>query len=431
VVDRTTGEDGGVRDIPADDAQPDESPFALLTIAEFLDLPTAPPLVLGVMRAGELAVLYGEPSSYKTFVALDLALKVAAGMSWWGHSVSSGSVLYFAGEARSGLKKRIRAWAFEHKVDPRTLAMRLLPHAIALLDEGQFQKLLASIARLERMPALIVVDTLARFMIGGDENSTQDMGAFVARCASLQQITGATVVIVHHKGKGAASERGSSALRGAADVMINVERTDFGPTLVGDKAKDDAPLERLLLEAKRVWLGPSGDGDDEYSLALVARDVGVPSDSTAGRTETPGGKKTDPGEPIRRALAIVFAQEPVTGPTLKAASGLGRSTFYAVLGDEIEAGRIDALGGGRSLKYRLGVKAAEYRAVSPSPSPSPEHTSDLDSEVESSVVRQSESTTPLKGVVPDSDSDSSEVSSPQQKKSARRVRGGPESRGAA
>src|SRR3546814_1418550 len=58
----------------------------------------------------------------------------------------------------------------------------------------------------------------------GDENSAQDVGAFNAAVASLQEATGACVVVVHHSGKNkAAGARGSSALLGAIDTEIEID----------------------------------------------------------------------------------------------------------------------------------------------------------------------------------------------------------------
>ena len=70
---------------------------------------------------------------------------------------------------------------------------------------------------------LVVIDTLNRAMAGGDENSSQDMGNFIANCDRVAKVLGCLVLIVHHSGKNeAAGSRGHSSLLGAVDTEIEV-----------------------------------------------------------------------------------------------------------------------------------------------------------------------------------------------------------------
>ena len=58
----------------------------------------------------------------------------------------------------------------------------------------------SSQARREE-PKLIIFDTLARCMVGGDENSPLDMGRAVAAADRVRVETGAAVLLVHHPTK--------------------------------------------------------------------------------------------------------------------------------------------------------------------------------------------------------------------------------------
>jgi hypothetical protein len=88
-------------------------------------------------------------------------------------------------------------------------------------------KLLA--ARSGSHVKLIVVDTLARAMAGGDENSSEDMGALISGADAIREATGAHVSLVHHSGKdGAKGARGHSSLRGAVDTEIEIRREQVG-----------------------------------------------------------------------------------------------------------------------------------------------------------------------------------------------------------
>ena len=115
--------------------------------------------------------------------------------------------------------------------------VRFLPEAVNLLDGVQVERVKHTLAELPEPPALLVVDTMARTMVGGDENSARDVGLFIA---ALDGQSVGTRLVVHHAGKGG-DERGSSALRGAADVIARVEREGLSPRVdvVCDKPPKD------------------------------------------------------------------------------------------------------------------------------------------------------------------------------------------------
>jgi hypothetical protein len=80
------------------------------------NLPKGEPLIDGVLHQREYHVLCGRDSTYKSFLALDWALSIATGTPWNGREVSSGMVLYIAGEGVGGLDDRITAWESHHEV---------------------------------------------------------------------------------------------------------------------------------------------------------------------------------------------------------------------------------------------------------------------------------------------------------------------------
>src|SRR5262249_26377113 len=111
---------------------------------------------------------------------------------------------------------------------------------------------------------LIVFDTLAWAMVGGDENTVRDMQQLINHCRVIQERLGVAVMLVHHSGKANSSERGSSALRGGADIMIEVTSEDDLIGLVCSKSKDAEPFPRRWLRPTPVSLDA-----DRQSLVLV------------------------------------------------------------------------------------------------------------------------------------------------------------------
>ena len=57
-----------------------------------------------------LSAIVGSSYSFKTFLALDMALSVAAGLPIHGMETQQGTVIYVNGEGRYGIMTRINAW---------------------------------------------------------------------------------------------------------------------------------------------------------------------------------------------------------------------------------------------------------------------------------------------------------------------------------
>ncbi|UWS79977.1 helicase RepA family protein [Phaeobacter sp. G2] len=114
--------------------------------------------------------------------------------------------------------------------------------------------------------SLVVVDTMARSMGGGDENSSRDVSQFVANIDAIRTQTGAHVLVIHHSGKNAeAGARGSSALRAAIDTEIAI--TDRQITCA--KQRDMEFPNRLFFNLESVELGRDRDGEPVTSAVVV------------------------------------------------------------------------------------------------------------------------------------------------------------------
>lgn len=185
--------------------------------------------VQGLLTEAGSAVLYGESNSGKTFLATDLALHVAAGIEWHGRRVEQGGVLYLALEGGMGFRNRVAAWRTQHDALETPVYFAAVPSQVNLLDPDADTPRVIEAAKTakEQMGVgikLIVVDTLARAMSGGNENSPDDMGALVTNMDTIRDKTGAMVVFIHHSGKDQAKgARGHSSLRAAIDTEIEVE----------------------------------------------------------------------------------------------------------------------------------------------------------------------------------------------------------------
>lgn len=200
-------------------------PLRLFSTAELLTLPPPEWLVDTIIPEGGLVGLYGPPESTKSFLAIDLALCVATGRAWHGHPVQKGFVLYVASEGGPGISKRVRAWLQHYGLPAAKADVAWLVESLTIHKESDDVDVL--MARLDtevdRAPALIIVDTLAR-CLEGNENEQEDMGRFVAGLDRFRHEYGAALLVIHHARLDGERERGSTAFRAGVDTMIAVTR---------------------------------------------------------------------------------------------------------------------------------------------------------------------------------------------------------------
>ncbi len=253
-----------------DEASAPRQRFQFLSDVDVENMPPPSWLISGYLVEGRLSVVFGEFGSFKSFLTMDWALCVATGTPWQGQRVKQGSVAYIAGEGIGGLGKRLRAWKSLHGWQG-SAPLYLLGEAPQLLRREDVEALRDAIQALPETPSLIIIDTLARSMVGGDENSAQDMGLAVSAAQLLQVDTGAHVLLVHHKPAGASKSRGSTALPGAADTLVDVTKEGLPGqqiiTISCGKQKDAAPFEAKKLRFRVIPVDESGN---ETSGALVS-----------------------------------------------------------------------------------------------------------------------------------------------------------------
>lgn len=250
-----TETDGGGKPAPAARDQR----FKPIPVDQFANGPEPEWIIEGLIPRSELAVLYGEPGSGKSFFVADLAAAIARGVSWRGQSTCKGRVAYVCAESANGFRRRWLAYAHAQGLELGTLAESLFmicdaPNLLRADDVSELCQQLLALGKFD----LIVIDTLARATPGANENSGEDMGKALAHCKAIHDATGALMCLVHHSGKDQArGARGWSGIRAAADTEIEVRR---GPQNV-----------------RQAEVTKQRDGEDglkyEFTLELVAYGV--------------------------------------------------------------------------------------------------------------------------------------------------------------
>jgi len=231
--------------------------FRTLTLDELENLPDPEWIIDGYVPADAMVTVFGAPGSTKSFWALDVACSIAAGEKFNNADVKKGKVIYCVGEGLRGMKWRIEAWKLAHpNADFAALAenLVLLPRAVMLLDKTEAAMLINTAESVHEDDTLraFIIDTWARSLTGGDENSAQDVGVAINICETVRAKTGASPIIIHHTGADGSRERGSTALRGATDTTIQMahSETDGIVTVTCKKMKDGEPFPAVRYNLK-------------------------------------------------------------------------------------------------------------------------------------------------------------------------------------
>ena len=255
----------------AEEAEAKASAMAgrLLGLDELLTMPDPIYLIDGWLTQNTFARISGPPGSYKTFVAIHMAMCVATGKPFYGGvDVEEGKVIYLIAEGAEGFKKRIQAWVQKHNFDESKKSnLRFLPDPIQVMEDEwkQFIRVCT-----DEKPILIVLDTQARITLGVEESSNSEMGVVIQRIEELRKATGACILLVHHAGHGQERGRGASAMLAAVNTELFMFKKEGETTaeLRNQKEKDEADGSVLPVFAEIVQTGEDTKGRPITSLVL-------------------------------------------------------------------------------------------------------------------------------------------------------------------
>jgi hypothetical protein len=254
-----------------------ETGFRLVPIAEVRAKPGPIAwLVQGLIEKDTVGALFGDPASYKSSIALDMAVSIASGRPFHGRPVRQGPVIYLASEGHGGIARRLAAWERHHGQTVDDLEVVFSDHAAAFSDPdsaAMVAEAIEAVVEIMGPPALIVIDTIARNFGPGDENSNSDMGVFLNAVTETLQARGqaSTVLLVLHTGHGAKNRaRGGSALHAGVDFEFRTERKGgMRVQVTNTKMKDAVEPQPFALEAREVFVGEFDQESDATSLVLT------------------------------------------------------------------------------------------------------------------------------------------------------------------
>jgi len=202
--------------------------------------PSPPMLVEGLLPGDGVALLHGDPRSFKTFVALDMALAVASGTPALT-TLATGQpspVLYISNEdGQQRTSERLAGLMRARSLDRLPELLKLAVHRVTSLDDTEWKDRVCAMVTRHGI-RLVILDPL-RSLTSAVDQGPRELQPFAEFFRRLSQL-GCVVLLVHHDTKHSATA--------GRDGRAHSQRVSGG----GLFSKSDSPIR-----AERVGDEPS------------------------------------------------------------------------------------------------------------------------------------------------------------------------------
>lgn len=171
---------------------------------ENYNAPLAPELIEGIIRQGRKMILTGASKAGKSFLLIELAIKIAMGGRWLGHLCTKSKVLYINFElSKDSFTDRLREICANLEMDPTELSGMFDTLTLRGMAKP-FKELIPSIKHKIKKGEykVLILDPIYKTLLG-DENDAKVVSEFCNALDNVSATTGCTVIFCHHHNKSA------------------------------------------------------------------------------------------------------------------------------------------------------------------------------------------------------------------------------------
>lgn len=180
-------------------------------------------LIEGILRRGHVALLAAKGKAGKSWSAIQLSIAVATGGEWFGCKCERGEVLYLDPEIdRKSLDNRFAEVCKAMDVDAAEIDAHVSKWPLRGVAGANMKNIVHDLELRCTFGcfALVVIDSCSVF-VEGDENSSVDIRKFAAKVLRVAAITGASVLLIQHYGKGNAGDRDTADRARGSSVWLD------------------------------------------------------------------------------------------------------------------------------------------------------------------------------------------------------------------
>jgi len=232
--------------------------------------------------AGIMA-LSGTPGSWKTWLALEISLKVSTGQSLFNkfQTTQCGVLIIDKESGKRRLNKRLHQLGASGK-EP----IHISPYSEFMITEQAVKLLIPKLKK--RNIKLIILDSFVR-MHGSDENDATGMAKINRHLQILNANDIAVIFLHHHRKSGIGMRNLSQEMRGSSDILAGIDshvamicsKNEDEIGIVQTKARDSEKLEPFTMivlenEDKKISLVYGRKSDEsvskvQYAMTLIIR----------------------------------------------------------------------------------------------------------------------------------------------------------------
>lgn len=285
-------------------------------------------LVDRVIPLSKVSMIFAEPGTIKTWLAISLAAAVSSGKRWLDeYDVKAGRVLYV--DFEDGVSEfHRRVHLLTDGEDRPELGYTYSPGRV---DDTEVWKRLTEVAR-RRDVKFVVIDTMAAGTPGIDENDRNAADA-LGWAGKFTEETDGTVLVLHHANR-AGEIRGTSAFKASVDSLFKLETLS-----------DEDGVHKVKLSCTKSGQKKTPPVHIEFSDGGMARfDPPEPEPKEGAADKAP--KKSF--EEVQAAVLLVIGQYgPIASKEkVRALVGAADATVRAAMRELEEAGDIVRLADG-------------------------------------------------------------------------------------
>jgi len=331
-------------------------------------------LVQGILTEGACGFIAGEPKSYKSWVALDLALSVATGADFLGEFrvANPGPVLYIQEEDPATTLKNRSAKIWVNKSTdkfelvrndseaglywlPPTQDEQFDPEINAMIQAGVILSNEAWQLHLDEVLAagmdgepyrLMIIDTLMMTAGDVDENRSQEMTTKIFKPLKvLSRKYNVAVLVVHHMGKSEKSRPGQRMLGAVAnhawaEDSIYLARSGMKDIRIDLESKTVPAQTFRMTEVHNLWWTPQIAPWSEEKAQAEADEQGQAGGQ--GQTRRPPRRKKTANPQTNAAIdALREAGKPLSTSELADILKVNRSTVHKQMTRLLDQEKVD------------------------------------------------------------------------------------------
>lgn len=235
-------------------------------------------LIKHLIERNGIMILAGESMAGKSFLIMDMGIKVARGMDYAGHKVRQGAVIHMAVEDGKGTELRFKGCLKAQGISPDSDVPYVVMDPFAngglgftLMADDVVDRFIAECLEWKGYYGsleLIIIDTLSMATEGMDENSSGEASKVLGRINRIREHTGATVAVVHHMNAGGTKVRGSTAIVANVPNVIELRQQMIPSPNKREEPKPALDGEGRQIRRARLAKNKNGVGNKTWAFVL-------------------------------------------------------------------------------------------------------------------------------------------------------------------